>query len=447
MRQFGYTFKPIIRLKKQVLVQDKEQLSRFGWLLAISVLFLFFANNLYVFYSFRDKAILYYLIAQLGGMIYITSYRGFFYELFPNPVFTFWMNSSPQIDYYDLNMLLQHIAILLLLYGYLQFTRSYLNTSRTLPNLDIALKAGWVAYLTITVCIVVINVGFFCLMHYTLLYENILFLLVTAVIMTTCIAGYLHKLRASGPFLLANMLPLIFIFCTTLFHILVGFHDNDKTFFPEFAIVAEALGFSIALVTRTKLLQNDLTRKEIEAKQLEFDLREIETGKKLIELENEKINADIKDATNRNELLKQNLEANQRELASTTLYIVQKNKLLADLKKQIQESNQLYPENKHQGLKGIQSILESNLYLDSDWLKFKLHFEQVHPNFFADLQSKYPALTKNEVRLHAYLHINLSTKEIAALLNVDPDSVRRAKSRLNKKMFGAEPDYLSEKTD
>ena len=54
--------------------------------------------------------------------------------------------------------------------------------------------------------------------------------------------------------------------------------------------------------------------------------------------------------------------------------------------------------------------------------------------FFKDLQANHPNLTKNEVRLYTYFHINISTKEIAALLNIAPASVRQAKSRLYKKM-------------
>ena len=100
----------------------------------------------------------------------------------------------------------------------------------------------------------------------------------------------------------------------------------------------------------------------------------------------------------------------------------------------IKELNKLSPNNKHKELSGIKDILQSNLYLDGDWNKFKLHFEQVHPYFFQELQAKYPKLTKNELRLLSYFHINLSTKEIAALLNIDPASVRTAKTRLYKKM-------------
>jgi DNA-binding NarL/FixJ family response regulator len=84
--------------------------------------------------------------------------------------------------------------------------------------------------------------------------------------------------------------------------------------------------------------------------------------------------------------------------------------------------------------KNIQSSLKDGAYLDDEWDKFKLHFEQVHPSFFTDLRSAHPTLTKHELRLYAYFHINMSTKEIAALLNIAPASVRQAKARLNKKM-------------
>ena len=132
--------------------------------------------------------------------------------------------------------------------------------------------------------------------------------------------------------------------------------------------------------------------------------------------------------------MQEKLEANQRELASSTLYMVQKNELLTLLKAQIKELNKLNPDHKKQELLHIESTLQKSMYLDADWAKFKLHFEQVHPHFFADLQSQHPTLTRNEIRLCAYFHINLSTKEIASLLNIDPASVRRAKTRLYKKM-------------
>ena len=85
-------------------------------------------------------------------------------------------------------------------------------------------------------------------------------------------------------------------------------------------------------------------------------------------------------------------------------------------------------------LEKLKTKIQQNLYLDADWDKFKLHFEQVHPNFFRELDEKHPGLTNYEVRLYSYIHMKLSTKEIAGLLNITPASVIKAKARLNKKL-------------
>jgi DNA-binding NarL/FixJ family response regulator len=113
--------------------------------------------------------------------------------------------------------------------------------------------------------------------------------------------------------------------------------------------------------------------------------------------------------------------------------VEQKNALLAELMGQIQELNKQRPDQQKE-LAGIQSVLNSHTYLDEDWGRFNVHFEQVHPRFFEKMQARYPALTSNEQRLYCNFHIHLATKEIAALLNIDPASVRRAKTRLFKKI-------------
>ncbi|MCF0075500.1 hypothetical protein LZD49_33795 [Dyadobacter sp. CY261] len=436
--KFEGSFKRKIIFYQNDYAVEKEKTLTTVWLLTLAILFIFFLNNLYIYFSFKDKTVMYYLIAQLGGMIYITSYRHFFSVLFYCPVFTFWVTPGGKLDFYDANYLLMHIGLLLIMYGFVQFTRSFFDAHKTLPKADRALKYGLTVYLSVTAVIMSIDTGVFYLQHYTVLYENMLALLLVLIILYTCIAGYRRGLRASGSFLIANLLPLVFMVGTTMYHVMVSYTGNDYQFLPDMAIIAQSLGFSIALVARTRLIQNDLKTKEIETRQLEFDLRELMLRQRLIEVENEKINADMRHEKTMNEALQQRLEVNQRELASTTLYIVQKNKMLSGLKGQIEELHEFYPEGKHDHLKNIESILKNDLYLEADWEKFKLHFEQVHPRFFDELYARHPNLTKNEVRLHAYFHMKLSTKEIASLLNIDPASVRRAKTRLYKKMSPSE---------
>lgn len=438
LRQFSNSLKPAIRLEKEAVTNKQEQIIWITWIASLTVLFILFLNNVYIWFSFKDKAVLYYLIGQLGGMIYITAYKKIFPVLFSCPVFTIGLNRNGSLGSYGLNDLLLHMSILVIVYSIVQFARSYLNTRQSVPRLDAILKYGLYTYLPLSFIFVIINTGLFYTERYFWLVDNIFPMLLFAAIIYTGVVGYKRKLPAASVFLVANIVSFVFMLALPLYHLIMDLNDMRysmvKSLLPDLVTITQAIGFSIALVARTKSIQRELTSKEIQARQLESDLREIEFRHQLIELENQKIITEMKHEKTKNEQLQEKLETNQRELASSSLYIVQKNELLARLKTQIKELNKLYPDRKHQELQNIESALQSNLYLDADWEKFKVHFEQVHPHFFENLQVKHPSLTKNEIRLYAYFHINLSTKEIAALLNIDPASVRRAKTRLYKKM-------------
>ena len=60
--------------------------------------------------------------------------------------------------------------------------------------------------------------------------------------------------------------------------------------------------------------------------------------------------------------------------------------------------------------------------------------EHSHTQYLEGLKNQNPSLTSYELRLCAYLKSNLSTKEIATILNIQPDSVKKAKQRLRKKV-------------
>ncbi|MEZ5071637.1 MAG: tetratricopeptide repeat protein [Bacteroidales bacterium] len=80
----------------------------------------------------------------------------------------------------------------------------------------------------------------------------------------------------------------------------------------------------------------------------------------------------------------------------------------------------------------------SDAQMDHDWKQFRKHFEQVHPSFFAELHRRYPGLSANDHRMLALLKLRLSSKEIAALLNITPDAVKKSRHRLRKKMGAPE---------
>jgi len=231
--------------------------------------------------------------------------------------------------------------------------------------------------------------------------------------------------------MLANTLPIVFATGLAIFFIInnAPTYSNNSSLLPEIAIISQLVTFTIVLISRIKTIHEELDAKGYEIARLETDIAKSRHHRWIIEKENEQISLAIQAEKDRNEQLQQKLDANNRELVSNSLYIHQKNKLLDDLKKQLHDIDELYP-----AIKSIKTSLREHKFLDAEWDKFRLHFEQVHPGFFEKLKAKHPNLTNNELRLYAYFHINLSTKEIAALLNIEAASVRQAKARLNKKM-------------
>lgn len=122
-----------------------------------------------------------------------------------------------------------------------------------------------------------------------------------------------------------------------------------------------------------------------------------------------------------------------RELAMLMMQMLEKNNMLHDIQKQLQKIG----ERKEEGIpdfKEVGKALQESLNLDEDWDKFRLHFEQVHPAFFQQLAVQYPQLTVHEQKTLAYIRINLSTKDIARLLNIEGKSVKMIKYRLKKKL-------------
>ncbi|WP_400193790.1 7TM diverse intracellular signaling domain-containing protein [Hymenobacter sp. B81] len=447
-----------VRLEPAAAAQQTDAFFGTAWAVSLAVLGLLLLTNLPTYARFRDRATLYYICTQVGAVLYITAFRGYFKVWVASPVFSQLVRPSGLSYAYTLNNVLMHLSVVLLLTGFVQMTRAYLPLRARLPRLDAALRYALWGYGAFTVLVGLVNLSGFYLNYYSLLLDNVLVLGVIVLLLATTAVAYRRQLPLARTYLLANALPLLFVLFIAGHHVVVGVDNNGNLLLPDLAIVSHALGFSAALSIRLQHVQRTLLAQEREAAYLVLDIQQQQLRHREIVLKNQHIQTALLEMQRRqqareqrvqqlsednqqheatNQDLQQQLEANQRELASTTLYVQQKNALLAELKQQIQELNAQSP-GKQKELSGIQSLLQSSLYLDEDWSKFKRHFEQVHPRFFEELQARYPALTTNEQRLYCYFHIRLSTKEIAALLNIDPASVRRAKTRLYKKIAAAD---------
>jgi len=85
-------------------------------------------------------------------------------------------------------------------------------------------------------------------------------------------------------------------------------------------------------------------------------------------------------------------------------------------------------------LKSLKHSLSKKEKVGMGWDSFKLHFEQVHPEFFNKLMDECEALTQNDLRICAYIKLNLSTKDIANILNVSDRAVQTSRYRIKKKL-------------
>lgn len=136
--------------------------------------------------------------------------------------------------------------------------------------------------------------------------------------------------------------------------------------------------------------------------------------------------------------LKQNqtaleLEQKNREITTKTLYLQQKNRLLADIVDRLEKAKHLFKTSNQPIIDQIIRELTQSTK-DNSWEEFELRFEQVHTGFFKKLNEKFPNLSPTEKRLCAYLKLNMNSKEIAALTHTTVGNVEQARFRLRKKM-------------
>jgi ligand-binding sensor domain-containing protein/DNA-binding CsgD family transcriptional regulator len=147
----------------------------------------------------------------------------------------------------------------------------------------------------------------------------------------------------------------------------------------------------------------------------------------------------------KNEKLKSEIKLKNKELATSTMHLINKNSFINSIKSNLntilkRSKNQ---EVKHEISRVIHNI-DKNITADEDWEHFSIHFDQVHGDFIKRWQTDYPDLSPQEMKLSAYLRMNLSTKEIAHLLNISVRGVEIARYRLRKKLELERADNLQE---
>ena len=193
--------------------------------------------------------------------------------------------------------------------------------------------------------------------------------------------------------------------------------------------VALLIGFLLIAYQRVKIRKN---------RQL------LEKNKQVYETHQALTQAELENARLKEKELQQALEFKNKELTTHTLNLVQKNSIMEELKSSINTVVKDADGQVAKRLNGLKRLVDYSFNLDKDWEEFRMHFEQVHKDFFTELMDQYPNLTPSECRLSALIKLNLNTKEIATIMGITPDSVKIARYRLRKKLGLSTEDNLTE---
>jgi DNA-binding CsgD family transcriptional regulator len=156
--------------------------------------------------------------------------------------------------------------------------------------------------------------------------------------------------------------------------------------------------------------------KLIEENNLLLEIKELEMEQQLMKLENEQLSQDV--------------DLKNRELAATSMSLNSKNELLTFIKEDLKKTT----ENGGSGIKSVITTINKNITEEDSWKVFKEAFDNVDKDFFKKIKLAHQLLTPNDLRLCSYLRLNLSSKEIAPLLNISVRSVEIKRYRLRKKM-------------
>lgn len=183
-------------------------------------------------------------------------------------------------------------------------------------------------------------------------------------------------------------------------------------------LVLVMLYFSLRIYRKRITARHLKTQSEIEMAAL-HDKEKSES--KFLQLSNDKLHSEV---------LHKNMQ-----LANSTMSIIRKNEVLIEIKKELETQKEIlgnrYP---LRYFDRLNNIINRNISDDNDWQIFESLFDQAHEDFFKRLKTSYPDLTQSDLKLCAYLRLNLASKEIAPLLNISIRGVEIRRYRLRKRL-------------
>lgn len=363
--------------------KNDEMLNKIIFVCAILIGFGLY--NLLLFAFVRDYSFLVYFFVQL--LFTCICLVGFAYLPF----------SLRQIVAFD-------GAVTMLFVGfYLLFVTQYLNTSET--------DSRWYKVARIQI---IGNISLGVLMCFLTYYpETLIYNIISAYSIFLCpgLAFFLLAILITRRLL--NRDKLAYGFAVVLFVMLIltmVTYFTNLGFLPQnplnnyaigIGMLIESVAFSAVLAYRLRFLKTNLEKKmaEIELTSAEKDL------------------------------IKKELDLKESELIGKMATLAKKNELLSNIKARIN-----LPDQEVTTKKEVLALINNDLAHDDQWEHFQIKFNTLHRDFVDNLKKEYPQLSLTDMKLCVLMKLNLSSKEIAGYLNIQPRSIAQSKYRMKKKM-------------
>lgn len=329
--------------------------------------------NIYQWKLHKQKIHLYYIFYMLTTFLMYLGFEGYLYNLGLKTII---------IDH------VIFIAVRLWIFSLILFTTKFLDTKVVAPK-----------YFTIIAWLLLIILGGTTLyqliffhssiahLHY---FDNTLSFLWLCIIFITILVSSKSRKLELRYYLISLSLFLLFI--------TLGLINGHFQIFPGNPFIYIKIGTMLEFIGFTYFMTVLIKQKLDRSKDLD---NEIEKTKNL----------------------KKELEANKNKLIHTSKELKEKEELLST-KKGIEKTDVI----------GILKLLENSLSTDEEWEEFKLKFTALNPNFLEQLSTTHPDLTKSEIRLLTLIKIGYTQKEIADILSIATDSVKKSRSRVRKKL-------------
>lgn len=176
------------------------------------------------------------------------------------------------------------------------------------------------------------------------------------------------------------------------------------------------------------VIRNQRIKNRNQSKMMQLQLEKEQHEKQLAE---EKAKSVEMEAHYRQEMMKHSLEQKQNELSAASMFISSRNELIENLLKDLTDIKEV------QGMPAINNLvqhLKQLLKTSNERDNFIINFESANPDFIKTLKEKHPDLSSSDIRFLAYIRMNMSTKDIASLTNINPESCKRRKIRISKKL-------------